>query len=215
MKFFLDTANVDEIKKAAETGLVDGITTNPSLVAKTGRKYKDVLKDICSIVNGPISAEVVSEDTEGMLGEARDLARIHSNIVIKIPMTKQGLPAAKKLVSQGIPVNMTLVFSPLQALVCGKLGVDYVSPFIGRLDDISHYGIELVSDIMEIYDNYNIDTEIIVASVRHPLHILDAAKIGAHIATVPAAVFEKMILHPLTDKGMEMFLADAAKIPSN
>jgi transaldolase len=214
MKFFLDTANVDDIQKAVASGLIDGVTTNPSLVAKTGRSYKDVLKDICSIVNGPVSAEVISENTGGMLSEANDLSRIHSNIVIKIPMTEQGLPAAKKLVSQGVPVNMTLVFSPLQALVCGKIGVDYVSPFIGRLDDISHYGIDLVADILTIYENYNIDTEVIVASVRHPLHVLDAAKMGAHIATVPAAVFEKMVLHPLTDKGMELFLADAAKIPS-
>lgn len=213
MKFFLDTANVAEIKQAAETGLVDGVTTNPSLVAKTGRPYKEVLEEICGIVNGPISAEVISTDLKGMLGEAEKLADIHPNIVIKIPMTESGVLAAGQLVRMSIPVNMTLVFSPLQALICGKLGVDYVSPFIGRLDDIAHTGMDLVADILTIYDNYAMDTEVIVASVRHPIHVLDAARLGAHIATIPASVFEKMVKHPLTDKGMELFLADAAKIP--
>ena len=213
MKFFLDTAHVAEIRKAAETGLVDGITTNPSLVAKTGRPYREVLKEICEIIDGPISAEVVATDAGGMVTEAEKLSEIHPNIVIKIPMTDAGVQAAAQLVRKEIPVNMTLVFSALQALICGKLGVSYVSPFIGRLDDIAHNGMELVSDILTIYDNYGMGTEVIVASVRHPLHILDAARLGAHIATVPAAVFEKMVRHPLTDKGMELFMADAAKIP--
>ncbi len=214
MKFFLDTAHTEEIRKAAKTGLVDGITTNPSLVAKTGRKYQDVLEEICGIIDGPISAEVISSEADKMIIEAQKLAKIHPNIVIKIPMTADGVVAANHLVKLGISVNMTLVFSPLQALVCGKLGVDYVSPFVGRLDDVSHNGMDLVEDIITIYDNYSMDTEVIVASVRHPLHILEAARIGAHIATVPAAVFEKMIKHPLTDKGMEIFLADAKKIPA-
>ncbi|MCD4653853.1 fructose-6-phosphate aldolase [bacterium] len=215
MKFFLDTAQVEEIRKALKTGLVDGVTTNPSLVAKTGRSYREVLEEICKIVNGPISAEVVSADIDGMMSEAKELAKIHSNIVVKIPMTNEGVVVAGQLVKMGIPVNMTLVFSPLQALICGKLGVDYVSPFIGRLDDISHNGMDLISDILTIFDNYRFDTEIIVASVRHPLHILDAALLGAHISTVPATVFEKMSLHPLTDLGMKKFLADAEKIPGN
>jgi transaldolase len=214
MKFFLDTANTDEIRNAEKTGLVDGITTNPSLVAKTGRTYRDVLEEICKIVDGPVSAEVISTEAEKMIAEAKKLAKIHSNIVVKIPMTNQGIIAANYLVNDGIPVNMTLVFSPLQALICGKLGVDYVSPFIGRLDDVAHNGMDLVADILSIYDNYAMDTQVIVASVRHPLHVLDAARLGAHIATIPAAVFEKISRHPLTDKGMEMFLADAEKIPS-
>ena len=215
MKFFLDTAQVDEIKAAVETGLVDGITTNPSLVAKSGRNYREVLEEICEIVDGPISAEVLSPDKNGMLKEASELAKIHKNIVIKIPMTDDGVLAAGQLVQKGISVNMTLVFSPLQSLICGKLGVAFVSPFIGRLDDISHTGMELVADTLAIYDNYGFDTEVIVASVRHPLHILDAARLGAHISTIPAGVFEKMMKHPLTDIGMEKFLADAAKIPKN
>lgn len=215
MKFFLDTAQVDEIREAAKTGLVDGVTTNPSLVAKAGRNYREVLEEICEIVNGPISAEVVSADADGMISEARKLTKIHSNIVIKIPMTDDGILAAGELVRSGIPVNMTLVFSPLQALICGKLGVDFVSPFIGRLDDIAHTGMELVADILTIYENYGVDTEVIVASVRHPLHVLDAARLGAHIATIPAGVFQKMSRHPLTDAGMKKFLADAAKIPGN
>jgi len=215
MKFFLDTAQVEEIRKAVETGLVDGVTTNPSLVAKAGRNYNEVLEEICQIVNGPISAEVLSSDVDGMISEATALAKIHSNIVVKIPMTDNGVIVAGRLVRMEIPVNMTLVFSPLQALVCGKLGVNYVSPFIGRLDDISHTGMDLIADTLTIFENYRFDTEVIVASVRHPLHILDAARLGAHISTVPAAVFEKMTLHPLTDLGMEKFLADAAKIPGN
>ncbi|MBN1297119.1 fructose-6-phosphate aldolase [bacterium] len=213
MKFFLDTANVEEIRKALRTGLVDGITTNPSLVAKAGRSYRDVLNEICDLVNGPISAEVLSVDAADMVVEAENLAGIHPNIVIKIPMTQDGLIAANALVRQNIPVNMTLIFSPLQALICGKIGVDYVSPFIGRLDDIAHTGMDLVADILTIYENYGFDTEVIVASVRHPVHVVEAARLGAHIATLPAAVFDRLALHPLTDLGMEKFLSDAAKIP--
>ncbi len=213
MKFFLDTAYVDEIKDAASTDLIDGVTTNPSLVAKTGRKYIDVLNEICSIVNGPISAEVISTETDKMVEEARKLADIHENIVIKIPMTDNGVRAAAQLVELDIPVNMTLVFSPLQALICGKLGVNFVSPFVGRLDDISHVGMELVHDILTIYKNYDFETEVIVASVRNPLHVLEAAQIGAHVATIPYKIFNQLFKHPLTDIGVQKFLADAAKIP--
>ncbi|MBN1355320.1 fructose-6-phosphate aldolase [bacterium] len=213
MKFFLDTAHVEEIREAAETGLIDGVTTNPSLVAKTGREYRGVLKEICSIVNGSISAEVMATEADQMVNEAQSLAGIHSNITIKIPMTGEGVKAAAKLVHLNIPVNMTLVFSPLQALICGKLGVDYVSPFVGRLDDISHVGMDLVQDIIQIYGNYEYDTEVIVASVRNPLHVLEAAQMGAHIATMPFTIFKQILKHPLTDIGVERFLSDAAKIP--
>jgi transaldolase len=213
MKFFLDTAIVEEIREGAKTGLVDGVTTNPSLVAKTGRKYIDVLKEICSIVDGPISAEVVSTETDGMIKEARSLADIHENIVIKLPMTEPGLCAAAELVEQDVSVNMTLIFSPMQALLCAKIGVDYVSPFVGRLDDISHVGMDIVGDIMGIYENYGYETEVIVASVRHPVHVLEAARIGADIVTLPYSVFKQLIKHPLTDAGVKKFLEDAAKIP--
>jgi len=215
MKFFLDTANVDEIREAAATGLVDGVTTNPSLVAKTGRSYIEVLKEICTVVNGPISAEVVTNTLDSMIEEGQKLAEIHENIVVKLPMTDTGIRAAGKLVYENIPVNMTLIFSPLQALICGKIGVDYVSPFVGRLDDVAHFGMDLVEDIMTIYDQYNFDTEVIVASVRHPTHILEAAQVGAHISTVPLKVFNQMFKHPLTDIGVEKFLMDAAKIPKS
>jgi transaldolase len=215
MKIFIDTAHVEEIREAAATGLVDGITTNPSLVAKTGRKYIDVLKEICTIIDGPISAEVVSTDTKGMLEEAKKLADIHDNIVVKIPMTDEGIIAAGNLVSDDISVNVTLVFSPLQALICGKLGVDYCSPFVGRLDDVSYVGMELVEDILTIYENYGYETEVIVASVRHPIHVLEAARLGADIVTIPYSVFKLLSKHPLTDVGMAKFTADAAKIPKS
>ena len=215
MKFFLDTANVEEIKKAAATGLVDGVTTNPSLVAKTGRKYVDVLKEICAIVDGPISAEVLSTDIDGMVAEAQKLAELHDNITIKIPMTEAGINAAGKLVDLEIPVNMTLVFSPLQALLCAKIGVDFVSPFVGRLDDVAHEGMDMVADILTIYNQYHFDTEVIVASVRHPLHVLEAARMGAHVATIPYKVFNQMFKHPLTDVGVARFLEDARKIPKD
>jgi transaldolase len=208
MKFFLDTANIDEIKEAYSMGMIDGVTTNPTLVAKEGRDFETIIKDICEIVDGPISAEVVSVDTEGMLQEARHLSAIHDNIVVKIPMTIDGIKATRRLTKEGIKTNVTLVFSPLQALMAAKAGATYVSPFIGRLDDISHEGMVAVEQIVEIFNNYAFDTEIIVASVRNPLHVLDAALIGADIATIPFSVLGKFASHPLTDKGLKAFLDD-------
>jgi len=208
MKFFLDTANVEEIKKYAELGLVDGVTTNPTLVAKEGRDFYEVVKEICQVVDGPVSAEVISTDAEGMVKEARELAKLADNIVIKIPMTKDGMKAVKILSAEGIKTNVTLVFSPLQALLAAKAGATYVSPFVGRLDDIGHVGMKLIEDVVKIYKNYNIKTEVIVASVRHPWHVLEAAKIGADIATIPPAVMDKLFNHPLTDIGLERFLKD-------
>ncbi|WP_456472262.1 fructose-6-phosphate aldolase [Methanocaldococcus sp.] len=208
MKFFLDTANVEEIKKYAELGLVDGVTTNPTLVAKEGRDFYEVVKEICSIVDGPVSAEVVSTEAEKMVEEAKELAKLADNVVIKIPMTKNGMKAVKILSKEGIKTNVTLVFSPLQALLAAKAGATYVSPFVGRLDDIGYVGMKLVEDVVKIYKNYDIKTEVIVASVRHPTHVLEAAKIGADIATIPPAVMEKLFKHPLTDIGLERFLND-------
>ena len=208
MKFFIDTANIDEIKEANDMGMVDGVTTNPSLIAKEGRDFEEIIKDICEIVDGPISAEVVSTDTEGMLEEARKLSKIHNNIVVKIPMLVDGLKATRKLSEEGIKTNVTLVFSPLQALMAAKAGATYVSPFIGRLDDISQEGLLLVEQIVEIYSNYAFDTEIIVASIRNPLHVLESALMGADIATIPFNVLSKLAAHPLTDKGLKAFLDD-------
>ena len=208
MKFFIDTANIDEIKEANDMGMVDGVTTNPSLIAKEGRDFEEIIKEICEIVDGPISAEVVSTDTEGMLKEARKLAKIHNNIVVKIPMLVDGLKATRKLSEDGIKTNVTLVFSPLQALMAAKAGATYVSPFIGRLDDISQEGLLLVEQIVEIYSNYAFDTEIIVASIRNPLHVLESALMGADIATIPFNVLSKLAAHPLTDKGLKAFLDD-------
>ncbi|MGA7146743.1 MAG: fructose-6-phosphate aldolase [Desulfobacterales bacterium] len=208
MKFFIDTANVDEIKEAHSMGMVDGVTTNPSLIAKEGRDFEEIIKEICEIVDGPISAEVVSTDTEGMLEEARKLSKIHNNIVVKIPMIVNGLKAARKLAEEGIKTNVTLVFSPLQALMAAKAGATYVSPFIGRLDDISQEGLLLVEQIVEIYGNYAFDTEVIVASIRNPLHVLESALMGADIATIPFSVLNKLAAHPLTDKGLKAFLDD-------
>ena len=208
MKFFIDTANINEIKEANEMGMVDGVTTNPSLIAKEGRDFEEIIKEICDIVDGPISAEVVSTDTEGMLEEARKLSKIHKNIVIKIPMLVDGLKATRKLTEEGIKTNVTLVFSPLQALMAAKAGATYVSPFIGRLDDISQEGLLLVEQIVEIYSNYAFDTEIIVASIRNPLHVLESALMGADIATIPFNVLSKLAAHPLTDKGLKAFLDD-------
>lgn len=208
MKFFIDTANIDEIKEANDMGMVDGVTTNPSLIAKEGRDFEEIIKEICEIVDGPISAEVVSTDTEGMLEEARKLSKIHNNIVVKIPMLVDGLKATRKLTEEGIKTNVTLVFSPLQALMAAKAGATYVSPFIGRLDDISQEGLLLVEQIVEIYSNYAFDTEIIVASIRNPLHILESALMGADIATIPFNVLSKLAAHPLTDKGLKAFLDD-------
>ena len=208
MKFFIDTANINEIKEANDMGMVDGVTTNPSLIAKEGRDFEEIIKEICEIVDGPISAEVVSTDTEGMLKEARKLAKIHNNIVVKIPMLVDGLKATRKLSEEGIKINVTLVFSPLQALMAAKAGATYVSPFIGRLDDISQEGLLLVEQIVEIYSNYAFDTEVIVASIRNPLHVLESALMGADIATIPFNVLSKLAAHPLTDKGLKAFLDD-------
>lgn len=213
MKLFIDTANVDEIKEANELGVICGVTTNPSLIAKEGRDFIEVVKEITTIVDGPISAEVVSEDHDGMVKEAVELAKIHKNIVIKIPMTAEGLKAVKILSSKGIKTNVTLIFSATQALLAARAGATYVSPFVGRLDDISSDGLELVSDIVQIFDNYGIDTEVIAASIRHPMHVLEAAKVGAHIATVPYKVIMQMIKHPLTDIGIERFLKDWETVP--
>ncbi len=208
MKFFIDTANINEIKEANDMGMVDGVTTNPSLIAKEGGDFEEIIKEICKIVDGPISAEVVSTDTEGMLKEARKLSKIHNNIVVKIPMLVDGLKATRKLSEEGIKTNVTLVFSPLQALMAAKAGATYVSPFIGRLDDISQEGLLLVEQIVEIYSNYAFDTEIIVASIRNPLHVLESALMGADIATIPFNVLSKLAAHPLTDKGLKAFLDD-------
>lgn len=211
MKFFIDTANVEEIKKAAEMGLLDGVTTNPSLVYKEGRDFRELLKEICNIVDGPVSAEVVSTDADGMIKEARHLVNIADNIVIKIPLIKEGLRAVKTLSGEGIRTNVTLCFSAIQALMAAKAGADYISPFVGRLDDIGHNGMDLVEQIVTIYEAYGFDTEIIVASIRNPIHVLDAALMGADIATIPFKVMEQLILHPLTDIGLEKFLADWKK----
>ncbi|MDE4542165.1 fructose-6-phosphate aldolase [Thermoanaerobacterium sp. R66] len=208
MKFFIDTANVDEIREANKLGVISGVTTNPSLIAKEGRDFIEVVKEITTIVDGPISAEVISTDSEGMIKEARELAKIHKNIVIKIPMTAEGLKAVNTLSKEGIKTNVTLVFSATQALLAARAGATYVSPFVGRLDDISTDGISLISEIVQIFKNYGIKTEIIVASVRTPMHVLKAAKLGADIATVPCKVIMQMVKHPLTDIGIERFLKD-------
>ena len=213
MKFFIDTANVKEIKEANALGLVDGVTTNPSLVAKEGRDFKDLIKEICTIVDGPISAEAVSLDADGMIKEARELSKIHKNIVVKIPMTAEGLKAVKVVSKEGIKTNVTLVFSPSQALLAAKAGATYVSPFVGRLDDISHVGMDLIEQILIIFDNYGFETEVIVASIRNPLHVVDAALMGAHVATIPYNVMLQLSKHPLTDIGIKKFLEDWEKVP--
>ena len=213
MKLFIDTANINEIREATALGIIDGVTTNPSLIAKEGRLFTTVVKEICAIVDGPISAEVVSLKSDEMVKEARVLAKIHKNIVVKIPLTAEGLKAAKALSSEGIKTNLTLCFSPTQALLAAKAGATYVSPFIGRLDDISQTGMELIRDIKTIFANYNFKTQIIVASVRNPVHVLDAARIGADIATVPYGVLMMLVKHPLTDIGLERFLKDWQNVP--
>jgi len=213
MKFFIDTADINEIKKAYELGLIDGVTTNPTLIAKTGKPFMEVAKEILKLVDGPVSLEVVSLDAKGMVDEARVLAKLGDNVVIKIPMTTEGLKAVKTLSEEGIKTNVTLVFSPLQALLAAKAGATYVSPFVGRLDDIGHDGMELISQIVDIYSNYGFTTEIIVASIRHPKHVLEAALIGADIATIPFKVISQLVKHPLTDKGIERFLEDWANVP--
>lgn len=208
MKFFIDTANVDEIKEINSWGIIDGVTTNPSLIAKEGRNFAEVVTEITNIVDGPISAEVVSLEADGMVEEADELVKIHKNIVIKIPMTKDGLKAVSVLSKKGIKTNVTLIFSASQALMAAKAGATYVSPFVGRLDDISTNGVELIEQIAEIFDLHLIETEIIAASIRHPMHVVDCALAGAHIATIPYKVFNQMLGHPLTDKGIDQFLKD-------
>jgi len=213
MKFFIDTANTDEIRKAWELGVIDGVTTNPSLMAKEGKDPVELLKTICNIVDGPVNAEVVGLTADVMIKEAKTLAKIHKNIVIKIPMIEEGLKAVKKLSAQKIKTNVTLIFSANQALLAAKAGASYVSPFVGRLDDISHDGMEIVGQIIDIYDNYLFETEVIVASVRNPLHVLDAAMMGADIATIPFSVISQLAKHPLTDIGLAKFLKDWEKVP--
>ena len=211
MKIFIDTANVDEIREAYEWGILDGVTTNPSLVAKTGRTLETVIREICTIVDGPISAEVVSVDAKDMVEEGERLAAIHSNVVVKIPMIPEGLKATKTLSDRGIPVNVTLVFSPAQALLAAKAGAAYASPFVGRLDDISEDGMHLIEQIVRIYRHYNYATQVLVASVRHPMHFVRSAELGAHVATCPFGVIQQIMKHPLTDIGLERFLADYHK----
>ena len=212
MKFFLDTGSVDEIRQAAATGVLDGVTTNPSLVAREGKNFKDLLLEICSIVDGPISAEVTATDTEGMIKQAMELREIHKNIVVKLPLLKEGITALSQLAPRGVRVNVTLCFSAAQALIAAKAGAAYISPFIGRLDDISHVGMDLIRQIRVIYDNYDFETEILTASVRHPVHVVEAAMVGSDVATMPFKVFEALFRHPLTDIGNEKFLADWKKL---
>ncbi len=213
MKFFIDTADIEEIKEAQSWGLLDGVTTNPSLIAKTGRKFREVIADICEVVDGPISAEVVYTDAEGMIREAGELAEIHENIVVKIPLIMEGLKAVRWCSDNRIATNVTLCFSPVQALLAAKAGADYISPFVGRLDDISTDGMDLVEQIVGIYESYQFDTEVLVASVRHPMHVLEAARIGADVVTVPHGVLAKLAAHPLTYIGLRTFLADWDKVP--
>jgi transaldolase len=213
MKFFIDTADVKEIKEAAAMGLVDGVTTNPSLVAKTGRKFKDVLLEICDIVKGPVSAEVVGTKYDDMMKEARDYAALRPNIVVKIPMLAEGMKAVKTCTEEGIKTNVTLCFSATQALLAAKAGATYISPFVGRLDDISTDGMQLIGEILEIYQNYNYQTEVLVASVRSPMHVQHAARMGAHVATCPLSVLLQLSKHPLTDVGLAKFLSDWEKVP--
>ncbi|NMB11754.1 MAG: fructose-6-phosphate aldolase [Firmicutes bacterium] len=213
MKLFLDTANIDEIREVNSWGVICGVTTNPSLIAKEGRDFKEVINTICEIVDGPISAEVVSMDAEGMVKEAREYAAWHPNVIIKVPMTIDGLKATKVLSGEGIKTNLTLIFSPAQALLCARAGATYVSPFLGRLDDIGHEGMTLVRDIADIFAIHDIPTEIIAASIRSPLHVIEAAKAGSDIATIPYKVMVQMTKHPLTDNGIERFMADWAGVP--
>jgi transaldolase len=212
MKFFIDTANIEEIKKANALGLLDGVTTNPSLVSKEGREFRGLIQEICSIVEGPVNAEVVSTEAEAMIEEAKGLAKLAKNIVVKIPLISEGLKAVKVLSGEGIKTNVTLCFSPVQALMAAKAGASFISPFVGRLDDISERGMDLVEQIVTIYENYGYDTEVIVASIRNPVHVLDAALMGADIATIPYKVMEQLIKHPLTTIGLDKFLADWKKM---
>lgn len=211
MKFFIDTANINEIKEAAALGILDGVTTNPSLVSKEGKDFRKLLDEILAIVDGPVSAEVISTDYDGILKEAHDLAKIHKNIVVKVPLIKEGLKAVRTLSNENIKTNVTLCFSASQALLAAKAGATYISPFVGRLDDISHDGMELISQIVQIYKNYNYKTEVLVASIRHPLHLVEAALMGADVCTMPFSVIDKLFNHPLTDLGLEKFLSDWKK----
>lgn len=214
MKFFIDTANIEEIKEGLNLGMVDGVTTNPSLIAKEKKSFEVVVKDILKNVEGPVSLEVVSQEAKAMFAEGKKLAQLGDNVVIKVPLCTEGLKATKMFAEAGIDVNQTLIFSPLQALMSAKAGARYVSPFVGRLDDIAHDGMELVEQILTIYDNYGYETEVIVASIRHPRHVLDAALMGADIATIPFKVIAQLVQHPLTDKGIELFLEDWKQVPS-
>lgn len=212
MKFFIDSANLSEIKEAKAQGLVDGVTTNPSLVAKEGREFKKLIYEICEVVDGPVSAEVVSIEEEGMIKEARELVKIHKHVVVKIPMIPDGLKAVRRLSQDGVKINVTLIFSPTQALLAAKAGATYVSPFVGRLDDISEIGMNLIEQIVTIFKNYDFKTQVLVASVRNPVHVVDAALMGAHVATMPFAVLQQLSKHPLTDIGLKKFLADWEKM---
>ncbi len=213
MQFFIDSADVGEIKKALAMGLCDGVTTNPSLVAKTGRKFSDVLKEITSLVPGPVSAEVTAVDFDGMMREGRHYAKVADNVIIKVPLIVEGLRAVRELTAEGIRTNVTLCFSPVQALLAAKAGATYVSPFVGRLDDISEDGMALIAQILEIFHNYDFATKVLVASVRHPIHVLEAARLGADVATLPYSVIEQLAKHPLTESGLKKFLADWEKVP--
>jgi len=214
MQIFIDSADIEEIRDAAAMGVIDGVTTNPSLVAKTGRPFKDVLVDICEVVDGPISAEVISTQYEGIMKEARVLASMHENIVVKVPLIAEGLKAVRTLTEEGIRTNVTLCFSPTQGLLAAKAGATYVSPFIGRIDDISGNGMEIVEQLVAIYQNYGLSTQVLAASIRHPVHVVQAALLGADVATLPHKVIHQLVKHPLTDIGLERFLADAKKIPT-
>jgi len=214
MQIFIDTADIEEIRDAAAMGVIDGVTTNPSLVAKTGRPFEDVLVDICEVVDGPISAEVIATDYAGILKEARRLAKMHKNIVVKVPLIAEGLKAVRTLTDEGIRTNVTLCFSPTQGLLAAKAGATYISPFIGRIDDISGNGMEIVEQLVTIYQNYGLSTQVLAASIRHPVHAVQASLIGAHVATIPHKVIHQLLKHPLTDIGLERFLADAKKIPT-
>ncbi|OGQ61257.1 MAG: fructose-6-phosphate aldolase [Deltaproteobacteria bacterium RIFCSPLOWO2_12_FULL_38_8] len=215
MKFFIDTADIKEIKEASELGILDGVTTNPSLIAKTGRPFKSVIDDICKAVNGPISVETTTLKVKELIEEGKKIAKIHKNVVVKLACNMDGLKACKALSSEGIKVNVTLCFSPTQALFAAKAGATYISPFVGRLDDISHSGMDLIQQIVTIYKNYNFKTEVLVASIRHPLHVVEAALMGAHVATMPFNVITQLFKHPLTDIGLERFLKDWEKVPKN
>ena len=212
MKLFIDSANLSEIKESKAQGLIDGVTTNPSLVAKEGREFKKLIYEICEVVDGPVSAEVVAVEEEGMIKEARELVKIHKHVVVKIPMLPEGLKAVRRLSQEGVKINVTLIFSPTQALLAAKAGATYVSPFVGRLDDVSEVGMNLVGQIVTIFDNYDFKTQVLVASIRNPVHVVDAALMGADVATMPFAVLQQLIKHPLTDVGLKKFLADWEKM---